>query len=126
MITGIRCAGFAFVAVALIACSGGGHPRPADAGTRTPPTGTDVSMTATLPALSNAMSGPSTTLTAAGACTAANVGRCGCLEQPDWYLGADGTVYDVICCTAAGDSFTLYSCGNNAICDDDEGHVVCE
>jgi hypothetical protein len=81
---------------------------------------------ANLPALSNSMSGPSTTLTATGACPMADVGHCGCLEPPDWYIGPDGTVYDVVCCAAAGDSFTLYSCGSNAVCDDDEGHTVCE
>jgi hypothetical protein len=61
---------------------------------------------------------------AAQACGASNVGKCGCLAPASWY--SDGSnIYDFVCCDAAGSAYSLYSCGDSYNCDDFGTDVVC-
>lgn len=59
------------------------------------------------------------------ACSAAEVGKCGCLDEEDWYTDGD-EIYDVVCCEAVGDTYTLYACGDDFQCDDSGPELVCE
>jgi len=120
---------------ASMACSSssankdGGAVKKADAGTKTAPpqtTTTTKKPPATKPGA------PKTVMPSADeggttmACTQEDVGLCACLPSEDWFLGDDGTIYDIVCCDAVGDTFSLYACGSDKVCDDTSGTIVCE
>ena len=67
----------------------------------------------------------STTQQVDQACPEAAVGYCACLPESDWFIDGTGLIYDVVCCDAPGNVYTLYACGNDFDCDDSGLFLTC-
>jgi hypothetical protein len=90
----------------------------------TVPSGETVSSIARKPAGAGLTTHPVKQESSAQACGVLNVGNCGCLAPSAWY--SDGNnIYDVVCCTAMGSAYSLYSCTDAYNCDDSGADVVC-
>ncbi len=88
------------------------------------PAGTAVSSAAKKSAAASAKTGSTEKLQADNACVADDVGKCGCLGDLA-FEDTNGVIYDVVCCEAVGNEFTVYSCGD-LTCNDSGAEVVCQ
>jgi len=123
MKTAARLAHVALSAIWFVAVASCGGDDGGKSGRTTLPTAAQVSAAAKKPADHEAIN-ITIVRAVAGACTAEDVGLCGCLPEAAWYT--DGTnVYDVVCCEEVGDNFNLHACGADRDCDESGAVVEC-